>query len=121
MDVASSVGSSIGKTPTATTKPYSVFSNGVGSSAGHTGVVLGVKGDRILIGEASYCQFPGRVRWVEASEWKAQNWEFLDMSDMLRKDAGLDNSDSGDDAASDDATSVDAAALPDLASLGLAA
>ncbi|MFD3800978.1 phage tail tip lysozyme [Kocuria palustris] len=121
VDVASSVGSRIGKTPTATPKPYSVFSNGVGSSAGHTGVVLGVKGDRILIGEASYCQFPGRVRWVEASEWKAQNWEFLDMSDMLRKDAGLDNSDSGDDAASDDATSVDAAALPDLASLGLAA
>ncbi|WP_156479228.1 phage tail tip lysozyme [Kocuria palustris] len=95
VDLAGSVGAKIGKETTATPKAYSVFSNGVGSSAGHTGVVLGVEGDKILIGEASYCQFSGRVRWVEASEWKAQNWEFLDMSDQLRKGSGLD--DKGDD------------------------
>lgn len=63
--------------------PYSVFSHGNSSAAGHTGIVLGVDGDRILIGEAAYCAFSGRARWVEASEWKDAGWSFTDLSDRI--------------------------------------
>lgn len=66
-----------------TPTPYSVFSHGNSSAAGHTGIVLGVDGDRILIGEAAYCAFPGRARWVEASEWKNTGWSFTDLSDRI--------------------------------------
>lgn len=66
-----------------TPTPYSVFSHGNSSAAGHTGIVLGVDGDRILIGEAAYCAFPGRARWVEASEWKNAGWSFTDLSDRI--------------------------------------
>ena len=81
--VAGSMAGLMGKQTTNTPTPYSVFSHGNTSAAGHTGVVLAVEGDRILIGEAAYCQFPGRVRWVEVSEWKDGGWEFVDVSDLV--------------------------------------
>ncbi|MFD2794666.1 phage tail tip lysozyme [Promicromonospora vindobonensis] len=83
VDVARSMAGVMGKETTNTPTPYSVFSHGNTSTAGHTGVVLAVEGDRILIGEAAYCQFPGRARWVEVSEWKDGGWEFVDVSDMV--------------------------------------
>ncbi|MFD2024181.1 phage tail tip lysozyme [Promicromonospora aerolata] len=83
VDVAGSMAGAMGKHTTKTPTPYSVFSHGNTSVAGHTGIVLAIEGDRILIGEAAYCQFPGRVRWVEVSEWKDGGWEFVDVSDMV--------------------------------------
>lgn len=77
--MAQLLGTKASDTPT----PYSVFSHGNSSAAGHTGIVLGVDGDRILIGEAAYCAFPGRARWVEASEWKDAGWSFTDLSDRI--------------------------------------
>ncbi|MBB5491314.1 phage tail tip lysozyme [Nocardiopsis metallicus] len=77
--MAQLLGTKASNTPT----PYSVFSHGNSSTAGHTGIVLGVDGDRILIGEAAYCAFPGRARWVEASEWKNAGWSFTDLSDRI--------------------------------------
>lgn len=95
VDTARSVASKMGTQTSKTPKAYSVFSNAVGSSEGHTGVVLGVEGERLIIGEASYCDHPGRVRWVEPGEWKSQNWEFVDMSGLVNKDSGLKDSASG--------------------------
>lgn len=82
-DVASAIAHSLGKKTTDTPAPYSIFSHSNSSAAGHTGVVLGVDGDRILIGEAAYCAWPGRARWVDASEWKDGGWEFVDVSDLV--------------------------------------
>jgi hypothetical protein len=39
-------------------KPFATFSHGAGSSAGHTGIVLGVHGDTVIVGQAS-CSSPG--------------------------------------------------------------
>ncbi|WP_181273683.1 phage tail tip lysozyme [Brevibacterium oceani] len=83
-DVAASMASAMGKKTSDTPTPYSVFSHANSSAAGHTGIVLGVEGDRILIGEAAYCAWPGRARWVEASEWKNAGWTFTDVSDILK-------------------------------------
>lgn len=71
-----------GKEVTKTPVAYSVFSGPGSGSAGHTGVVLRVEGDRILVGEAGYCSFEGRVRWIDKAGWA--QYEFIDMSDMLK-------------------------------------
>jgi hypothetical protein len=86
VSTASSIAGMSGKETSKTPKPYSVFSHGQFSSAGHTGVVLGVEGEDLIIGEASYCDFDGRARRVPANEWKSQDWEFVDMSDQVKKD-----------------------------------
>lgn len=79
---ARSLASMTGKTVTRTPTAYSVFSGPGSGPAGHTGVVLSVQGDRILIGEAAYCAFEGRVRWLDKSQWSI--YEFVDMSDMIK-------------------------------------
>lgn len=76
--IASMTGRQTSKTPTA----YSVFSH-ANTNYGHTGVVLAVRGGDILIGEAGYCAFMGRIRWVQASEWQGGNWEFVDVTDLV--------------------------------------
>lgn len=86
VSTASSIAEMSGKETSKTPKPYSVFSHGQFSAAGHTGVVLGVEGEDLIIGEASYCDFDGRARRVPANEWKSQDWEFVDMSDQVKKD-----------------------------------
>lgn len=40
---------------------YAVFSNGMSTEAGHTGVVLGIQGDKLIVGHAS-CSSPGTGR-----------------------------------------------------------
>lgn len=80
---ASMTGKELSDTPTV----YSVFSHAGSSSAGHTGIVLGIDGDRLLIGEAGYCAYAGRARWVEPGEWQNAGWSFVDVSDLL-KDPG---------------------------------
>lgn len=87
-DVASAMAGVLGKSVSATPTTYSIFSHGNTSSAGHTGVVLAVEGERMLIGEAAYSRGPGsgykgRQRWVEPSEWKGKGWSFVDVSDMV--------------------------------------
>lgn len=97
--VASNIAQGLGRETTKTPTAYSIFSHPNSSSAGHTGVVLAVDGDRILIGEAAYCGFEGRVRWVEASEWKGGSWDFADISDII--------ADKGNDVALPDAPKAD--------------
>lgn len=40
---------------------YAIFSNGFGADAGHTGVILGIKGNTLIVGQAS-CTSPGTGR-----------------------------------------------------------
>ena len=42
-------------------RPGAIFSNGFSTSAGHTGIVLGVEGDTLIVGHAS-CSNPGSGR-----------------------------------------------------------
>lgn len=87
--VAGNVASGLGRSVSRTPKAYSIFSHGNSSASGHTGVVLAVQGDKILIGEAAYCGrsmnrgFPGRARWVKPGEWRDGGWEFADISDVV--------------------------------------
>jgi hypothetical protein len=72
-----------GKTVSATPAPYSIGSGPGSGPAGHTLVVLGVQGDKLVVGEAGYCAFMGRVRVASATEMAAQGWKFVDMSDSM--------------------------------------
>lgn len=90
-DTAGSIARMSDRETTDTPTAYSVFSHRNSSSYGHTGVVLAVEGDSILIGEAGYCAFEGRTRWVPATEWKDGNWEFVDVSDLVDPAADLDD------------------------------
>lgn len=49
-----SKGAKTGSTP----KPFAVFSNGLNTAAGHTGIILGIEGDKLIVGHAS-CSHPG--------------------------------------------------------------
>jgi hypothetical protein len=82
--IASMTGKQVSSTPTA----YSVGSGPGSGSAGHTLVVLGVEGDRVIVGEAGYCAFMGRVRVDSADRMKAEGWVFVDVSDLIAKDGG---------------------------------
>lgn len=77
--IAADTGKEMSSTPT----PYSVGSGPGTSSAGHTLVVLGVEGDQVIVGEAGYCAFMGRVRVTSADALAAAGWKFVDMSDEL--------------------------------------
>lgn len=77
--IASLTGKTVSKTPTV----YSVFSHGYHSAFGHTGVVLRIENDRILVGEAGYCMYMGRTRWIPNTEWQSQTWDFVDLSDLI--------------------------------------
>lgn len=67
--------------------PYSVGSGPASGPAGHTFAVLGVQGDKVIVGEAGYCAYMGRVSVRSASELKAAGWKFVDVSDLV-KDGG---------------------------------
>ncbi|MGH3999889.1 MAG: phage tail tip lysozyme [Pseudonocardiaceae bacterium] len=82
MDTAGSIARMTGKTTSKTPSVYSVFSSG-SSAPGHTGVVLGVQGDTLIIGEAHYCAGRGNTRMVPATVWRAQEWTFVDVSDLI--------------------------------------
>ncbi|UJW28869.1 phage tail tip lysozyme [Saccharothrix sp. AJ9571] len=77
--IAEQTGIVTSSTPT----PYSIGSGPGSGPAGHTLVVLGVQGDTLILGEAGYCAFMGRVRVASASEMAAQGWQFVDMSDAM--------------------------------------
>ncbi|QXV57376.1 hypothetical protein CVV72_10370 [Amycolatopsis sp. TNS106] len=73
----------MGKATSSAPAPYSVGSGPGTGPAGHTLVVLGVRGDQLVIGEAGYCAFMGRVRVASAADMAAQGWKFVDMSDAM--------------------------------------
>ncbi|MEU6263737.1 phage tail tip lysozyme [Saccharopolyspora shandongensis] len=77
--IAEEMGKQVSSTPT----PYSVGSGPGTGPEGHTLVVLGVHGDKLIVGEAGYCAFMGRVRVASASEMAAEGWKFVDMSDAM--------------------------------------
>ncbi|MFE4834440.1 phage tail tip lysozyme [Arthrobacter sp. NPDC056691] len=63
--------------------PYSVGSGPGTGPAGHTLVVLGVEGDKVVLGEAGYCAFMGRVRIDSATRMVEEGWKFVDVSDIM--------------------------------------
>ncbi|MGW0899076.1 phage tail tip lysozyme [Streptomyces goshikiensis] len=77
--IARETGKQMSSTPTA----YSVGSGPGSGPAGHTLVVLGVQGDKVILGEAGYCAFMGRVRVDSAARMAAEGWKFVDMSDSM--------------------------------------
>ncbi|MFF8902631.1 phage tail tip lysozyme [Streptomyces lydicus] len=72
-----------GKKMQSTPVPYSVGSGPSTIPAGHTLVVLGVQGDKVIVGEAGYCAYMGRVRVDSAARMAAEGWKFVDMSDQM--------------------------------------
>ncbi|MGW5927728.1 phage tail tip lysozyme [Streptomyces anulatus] len=77
--IARESGQQMSSTPTA----YSVGSGPGYGPAGHTLVVLGVQGDKVILGEAGYCAFMGRVRVGSAAGMAAEGWKFVNMSDAM--------------------------------------
>lgn len=57
VDRLAAAGATTGNEP----RLYAVFSNGFGTSAGHTGIILGIQGDTLIVGHAS-CSHPGSGR-----------------------------------------------------------
>lgn len=77
--IASMTGKQVSSTPTA----YSVGSGPGSTAAGHTLVVLGVDGDQVIVGEAGYCAYMGRVRVDSAARLKTAGWVFVDVTDLI--------------------------------------
>lgn len=92
---ASSIASMTDRTTTQVPAPYSVFSH-PNDGAGHTGVVLGMDGNRLLVGEAGYCSSEGQIRWVEEATWRAQGWRFVHVADLVT-DPALTGARTGND------------------------
>ncbi|MFB7917090.1 phage tail tip lysozyme [Streptomyces sp. NPDC056061] len=83
IDTAYTIAADMGKKLSATPTPYSVGSGPGSGVAGHTFVVLGIQGDQVIVGEAGYCAFMGRVSVLSASQLAADGWMFVDMSDAM--------------------------------------
>ncbi|MDP9904780.1 phage tail tip lysozyme [Arthrobacter bambusae] len=83
VDIAGYVAKTTGRKLTSTPTPYSVGSGPGVDSSGHTLVVLGVQGDKVILGEAGYCMYMGRVRVDSAAAMTAEGWQFVDMSDAM--------------------------------------
>ncbi|MEV0443618.1 phage tail tip lysozyme [Streptomyces spectabilis] len=77
--IARETGKQMSSAPTA----YSVGSGPGSGPVGHTLVVLGVQGDKVILGEAGYCAYMGRVRVDSAARMAAAGWKFVDMSDSM--------------------------------------
>ncbi|MFJ3858308.1 phage tail tip lysozyme [Streptomyces sp. NPDC090085] len=82
-DTAYTIARESGKSMQSTPVPYSVGSGPGSTPVGHTLVVLGVQGDKVILGEAGYCAYMGRVRVDSAARMAAQGWKFVDMSDAM--------------------------------------
>ncbi|MEU9167898.1 phage tail tip lysozyme [Streptomyces sp. NPDC048420] len=82
-DTAYTIARETSKQLSSTPTVYSVGSGPSSTSVGHTLVVLGVQGDKVILGEAGYCAFMGRVRVDSAARMAAEGWKFVDMSDSM--------------------------------------
>lgn len=83
VDTAGSMASILGKDLSSTPTAYSVASGPGSGSAGHTFVVLGVTDSEIILAEAGYCSFMGRVSTMPLSEATSGKWEYVDLSDIM--------------------------------------
>lgn len=83
VDTAGSMASILGKETSSTPTAYSVASGPGSGSAGHTFVVLGVTDSEIILAEAGYCSFMGRVSTMPLSEATSGKWEYVDLSDIM--------------------------------------
>ncbi len=63
-------------------KAGAIFSTSSGGNAGHTGVVLGIHGDRIVIGEASYHGVWARAKEAPISNYINKGYTFAYPEDM---------------------------------------
>lgn len=72
-----------------TPKPYSVFSMETDAPEGHTGVILGIQGDKAVIGEASCgSNHTGtRAFTLPLSELTGGGYVFTDVSDLITDEA----------------------------------
>lgn len=77
--IAAETGKQMSTTPT----PYSVGSGPSSSQYGHTLVVLGVNGDQVILGEAGWCAYMGRIRIDSAAAMAAEGWQFVPMADAM--------------------------------------
>ncbi|MFF8914177.1 phage tail tip lysozyme [Streptomyces sp. NPDC015032] len=82
-ETAYTIARETGKQMSSTPRAYSVGSGPGSGAVGHTLVVLGVQGDKVILGEAGYCAFMGRVRVDSAARMAAAGWKFVDMSDAM--------------------------------------
>ncbi|NUQ96245.1 MAG: hypothetical protein HOY79_06650 [Streptomyces sp.] len=82
-ETAYTIARETGKKMSSTPRAYSVGSGPGSGPHGHTLVVLGVQGDKVIVGEAGYCAFMGRVRVDSAARLTAEGWKFVDMSDAM--------------------------------------
>lgn len=83
IDTAATAASMHGTKTTHTPTAYSIASGPGSGAAGHTFVVLGVTKDHIVLGEAGYCAFMGRVRTMPIDEATSGIWEYFDVSDIM--------------------------------------
>ncbi|MFD8609382.1 phage tail tip lysozyme [Streptomyces sp. NPDC059631] len=82
-ETAYTIARETGKQLSSTPMAYSVGSGPGSGPVGHTLVVLGVQGDKVILGEAGYCAFMGRVRVDSAARMAAAGWKFVNMSDSM--------------------------------------
>jgi hypothetical protein len=83
IDTAASLAKMTGKKTSNTPTPYSVFSMETGQPEGHTGVILGIQGDQVIIGEASCGSNHAGTRAYARPISEVQDWVYTDMSDLL--------------------------------------
>ncbi|WP_159401687.1 phage tail tip lysozyme [Streptomyces sp. NRRL F-5053] len=83
IQTAHSIASMTGKQVTSTPSVYAVGSGPGSGPAGHTLVVLGIHGDKLIVGEAGYCAFMGRVSVKNASQMATQGWKWVPMEDDM--------------------------------------
>lgn len=92
IDTARSLSKMSGLPLTSTPAAYSIGSGPGSGSDGHTLVVLGVNGDQVIVGEAAYCQFMGRVRVASAKQMAAEGWVFVNVSSIMLPAGQVKNS-----------------------------
>ncbi|MEU7317907.1 phage tail tip lysozyme [Streptomyces sp. NPDC007083] len=83
IQTAHAIASKSGKQITSTPSVYAVGSGPGSGPAGHTLVVLGIDGDKLIVGEAGYCAYMGRVSVKSASQMAAQGWKWVAMGDDM--------------------------------------
>lgn len=86
---AASIAEMTDRETSSTPKPYSVFSMKTDAPEGHTGVVLGIQGDRAVIGEAS-CgsnHVGTRAFTVPLTTLTNGDYVFTDVSDLITDEA----------------------------------
>lgn len=67
-------------------RPFSVFQVG-GGTYGHTGIVLGIHGEKAVIGEANWGQGPSGIRAIEMNVSELlSGYKFMYVDDKLKQD-----------------------------------